>query len=96
MIEELIYEKGIKPNKHTLEMQKLYYNAKDNRLYTIGKFGELLYVGGPINGIFYENDSIISSSYTITTGKNAMSAGPITMADGVTVTIPDGSTWTVV
>jgi hypothetical protein len=31
-----------------------------------------------------------------TTGKNAMTAGPITVASGVTVTVPSGSSWTVV
>jgi hypothetical protein len=44
----------------------------------------------------YENLQTITASYVITTGSNAMSAGPITIADGVTVTIPDGSAWTVV
>jgi hypothetical protein len=47
-------------------------------------------------GMFFENDTTLTSDYTITAGKNAMTAGPITIADGVTVTIPDGSTWTVV
>lgn len=44
----------------------------------------------------YENTQIIRSNYTITTGSNAMSAGPITIADGVIVTIPDGSDWSIV
>lgn len=44
----------------------------------------------------YENVNIIRSSYAITTGSNAMSAGPITLADGVIITIPDGSDWTIV
>ena len=52
--------------------------------------------GGGANKVFYENDTTITSDYTITAGKNAMSAGPISINDGVTVTIPDGSTWTVV
>jgi hypothetical protein len=43
----------------------------------------------------FENAQIITADYTITTGNNAMSAGPITIADGVLVTIPDGSTWTI-
>lgn len=51
--------------------------------------------GGPGNAVFYENDQIITANYTITSGKNAMSGGPITIADGVVVTIPDGSTWTI-
>ena len=51
---------------------------------------------GAIGDIFYENGQTVSSNYTITSGKNAMSAGPITIANGVTVTIPDGSSWAVV
>lgn len=52
--------------------------------------------GGAGNPAFYENDTAIIVDYTISTGKNAMTAGPISINDGVTVTIPDGSTWTVV
>lgn len=44
----------------------------------------------------YENSNTISSNYTIGTGNNAMSAGPITINDGVLVTVPAGSRWTVV
>ena len=51
---------------------------------------------GAIDDIFYENSTTVSSDYTITSGKNAMSAGPITIGSGVTVTVPSGSTWTVV
>lgn len=43
-----------------------------------------------------ENDTTISTSYTITTGKNAMSAGPVSVGSGVTITVPSGSVWTVV
>ena len=43
----------------------------------------------------FENAQIITEDYTITDGNNAMSAGPITIADGVDVTIPDSSTWTI-
>ena len=50
----------------------------------------------PIDDIFYENSTTVSSDYTLTTGKNAMSAGPITIGSGITVTVPSGSTWTVV
>ena len=52
--------------------------------------------GGANNPVFYENDQTVTVNYTITTGKNAMTAGPVTIADGVNVTIPDGSTWTIV
>ena len=42
-----------------------------------------------------ENSATISADYTITTGNNALSAGPITINSGVTVTVPSGSTWSV-
>jgi hypothetical protein len=51
---------------------------------------------GAIGDIFYENGQTVSSNYTITSGKNAMSAGPITIDSGVTVTIPVGSDWAIV
>ncbi len=48
------------------------------------------------DGCIYENSQTISNNYTITTNKNAMSAGPITIASGATVTVPSGSTYTIV
>ena len=47
-------------------------------------------------GCVYENGQTISSNYTVTNGKNAMSAGPISIASGVTVTIGDGETYTII
>lgn len=46
-------------------------------------------------GTVYENNQTITANYTMTTGKNGQSAGPITIATSVTVTIPDGSTWVI-
>jgi hypothetical protein len=51
---------------------------------------------GAKQGTFWENNTTISASYSITAGKNAGTFGPVTIADGVTVTVPDGSTWTIV
>ena len=48
------------------------------------------------DGCIYENSQTISNNYTITTNKNAMSAGPITVASGATLTVPSGSTYTIV
>ena len=53
-------------------------------------------VGGGSDTIFYENGQNVTTNYTITNGKNAMSAGPITVDNGVTVTVGAGETWTVV
>ena len=52
--------------------------------------------GGGTDEVFYENDQAVTTDYTISTNKNAMSAGPITINSGVTVTVPSGSTWVIV
>lgn len=52
--------------------------------------------GAPGNAAFYENDINVTGDYTITTNRNAMSAGPITVNNGVTVTVPVGSVWSVI
>lgn len=48
------------------------------------------------NQVFVLNDQTVTASYTIPSGKNAMSAGPITVDTGITVTIPTNSTWVIV
>lgn len=47
------------------------------------------------NGILV-NSQTVSANYTIATGDNGLSAGPVSVASGVTVTISSGSVWTVV
>jgi len=43
----------------------------------------------------YEMANTISSNYSITSGNNALTAGPITTNPGISVTIPTGSTWVI-
>jgi hypothetical protein len=47
------------------------------------------------NGIFV-NSATVSASYSIPSGSNAMSAGTITIANGITVTVPNGNNWIIV
>ena len=44
----------------------------------------------------FENLAVVSTDYTISTNYNAMSAGPITINPGVSITIPTGSSYSVV
>ena len=44
----------------------------------------------------YEHSNTISTIYTIGTGNNAMSTGPMTIASGGSVTVPSGSRWIIV
>jgi hypothetical protein len=43
-----------------------------------------------------ENSQTIAADYTLTTGTNALSAGPITINTGITVTVPTGAVWSIV
>ena len=52
--------------------------------------------GASTNTVFFENDTAVGVGYSITSGKNAMSAGPISINAGIAVTVPSGSSWTIV
>jgi hypothetical protein len=52
--------------------------------------------GGGTDQVFYLNGQTVNTSYSIPAGQNAGSFGPISVASGATVTVPSGSTWTVV
>lgn len=52
--------------------------------------------GAPGNYAFVENDQTVTGDYTLTAGKNAMSAGPISINTGVAVTVPTGAVWSIV
>jgi hypothetical protein len=47
------------------------------------------------NGIVV-NSATITSNYTIAVGDNGMSAGPVTVNSGITVTVSSGSVWAVI
>ncbi len=52
--------------------------------------------GASTDQVFYMNGQTVTADYTIPTNYNAMTAGTISINSGVTVTVPSGSTWTVV
>lgn len=52
--------------------------------------------GGGSDAVFHENDQAVTTNYTLSSGKNAMTAGPCTINSGVTVTIPSGASWVIV
>jgi hypothetical protein len=65
--------------------------------YAAGAWGS---IGGGATGaggdqVFYENELTVTTSYTLTTARNAMSTGPITIDSGVTVTVPTGQRWVI-
>lgn len=65
-------------------------------LFRYSKFAQRMPTGGNSDTVFYENSNTITSNYTVTSGKNALSAGPITINTGVTVTVTSPSAWSIV
>ena len=54
-----------------------------------------LSVGASAGGVIWENSTVISSNYTLATGKNGLTVGPVTVNAGVSVTVPSGQRWVV-
>ena len=52
--------------------------------------------GGSTDKIFWENGKNVTADYTITNDTNAGTFGPVTINNGVTVTVGSGETWTIV
>lgn len=51
--------------------------------------------GGGDDEVFVQNDQAVTTSYTIPGGKNASTVGPITVPDGIIITVSSGSRWVV-
>ena len=65
--------------------------------YAAGAWGS---IGGGATGaggdqVFYENELTVTADYTLTTSRNAMSTGPITINSGITVTVPTNQRWVI-
>jgi hypothetical protein len=71
------------------------YTSNANYLYkpSTGELTALAHVSS--NGIQI-NANTVATSYTIATGNNGLSAGPVTVNSGISVTVSSGSTWVVV
>lgn len=52
--------------------------------------------GGGTDSVFFENAQVVANNYTIPSTVNAGTFGPISINDGVTVTVTDPSVWTIV
>ena len=78
---------------------KIRFNSTTNKYegYASGAWGQL--GGGATGGggdqVFVQNGVTVTTNYTLTTGYNAESVGPITINSGVTVTVPTNQRWVI-
>ena len=49
--------------------------------------------GGAGDMAFLETDNTVNNNYSISSNRNAMTVGPVTVASGATVTVPSGQRW---
>jgi hypothetical protein len=71
------------------------YTSNANYLYKPST-GELTAVAMISSNGIQVNANTVATSYTIATGNNGLSAGPVSVNSGITVTVSSGSTWSVV
>lgn len=82
-----------------LQLGEIAVNTNDGRLYMLKNDGSnaVVEIGSMgAAGAMMENKNSIAASYTMRTNYNAVSAGPVTINSGVTVTVPTGSVWVIV
>ena len=93
---------GAKPLVANMTAGEVAINSTDKKLFALDTAGtSVVQVGGGATGggsdtVFYENGQTVTADYTIATTTNAMSAGPITVNSGVTVTVTAGGIWTII
>ena len=78
---------------------EMRYNTDTSQFegYQGGAWGQLGggATGGGPDEVFVENGVTVTTNYTLSTGKNAESVGPITVNSGITVTIPSTQRWVI-
>jgi hypothetical protein len=78
---------------------EMRYNTTTNQFegYQGGAWGQLGggATGGGPDEVFVENSRVVTTNYTLSTGKSAESVGPITVNSGITVTIPSDERWVI-
>ena len=96
----VILPAGTTTQRPTGTSGSIRYNTSTGQFegYTASAWGS---IGGGATGggndtVFFLNANTVTANYTIATGYNALSAGPITINSGVTVNISNGANWIVV
>ena len=87
---------GKVPATTDLELGEVGINTYDGKLYIKKNDGadSVVEVGG--EGDFLTTKRLIEEDYTLASGRNMMSINDVTVDAGVTVEVPEGSTWLVV
>jgi len=91
---------GAAPAAGNMLLGEVAVNVTDKVLYTKNNSGVVVAISGGATGgggdqVFVQNQLIVTTNFTLTTGFSASSVGPITINSGVAVTIPSGYRWVI-
>jgi hypothetical protein len=75
---------------------KVNFSAGTKDVFVTYPAGRTLTGGGGGIGALVVNNTTVTENYTVDTGTNAQSVGPITVASGISVTVASGQRWLVV
>lgn len=88
------------PQTTDLALGELAINTHDGKLFLKKDDGVETVIeiggGGGSSDMFAETEQVLAADHTLTADRNALTAGPLTINDDVTLTIPTGSNWSVV
>lgn len=89
---------GTEAQRPTPAAGMLRFNSDEDQFegYDGSEWGAIGGAGGAVSDVFYENAQLVEENHEIVSGRNAMTAGPVVVDDGVTVTVASGSRWVVV
>jgi len=89
---------GTTAQRPTAVAGQIRYNSTTNKFEGYGTAWQSVgggATGGGADQVFVENGQVVTTSYTLSTGYNASSVGPITINSGATITIPSGAYWVI-
>lgn len=75
---------------------KVSFSAGTKDVFVVYPAGTAITGGGGGLGALVVNSTTVTENYTVNTGSNAQSVGPITINSGISVTVASGQRWLVV
>ncbi|MFZ4504321.1 MAG: hypothetical protein ACOYM1_10245 [Methylovulum sp.] len=86
-------EHGKIPLVNDIAVGELAINVTDKKIYTKNLYNEIVLLTSTENSAFITNPSTIYENFTLGTGLNSSSVGPVTIAENVTITLNLNSNW---
>jgi len=94
---------GRSPTTSQLELGELAINTTDGKVFikkSVSGTESIVEIGagggGSSQAVIFQSQQTISSNITLASGYNGVSAGPVEIANGVTVEVPNNATWAIV